>query len=279
MTNPRILIVGAGSPNADMLAEVLNAHGLRAEWTDRIKFPDPFLIRRFDLVYGIYLQTCSRFIIVAKLLGKKTIIHFVGSDAYWMARELSIWRRIYWMAVLHLTDAVFYVSPHLQDFVRREGLLLPFPIATQAFSSTAPNANPDRDVLYYCPGGEQNARIYRLSWITEYARQYPNERITIIGNITHPANYSVKLPNVMTIPFVERSEMPALYRRHRKLIRMTTEDGLPRMVHEALLCGLEVVFNGEKITTIPKERNPDEFAKSFLSALNAKWGSRETGKK
>ena len=101
MTTPlRILVVGVGSPNADMVAEVLNANGFRAQWTDKIRFPSPFLLHEFDLVYGIYLQTCSRYIIAAKLLGKKTIIHFVGSDAYWFARERSLWRRIYWKTSL-----------------------------------------------------------------------------------------------------------------------------------------------------------------------------------
>jgi len=280
MTSPlRILVVGVGSPNADMVAEVLNANGFRAQWTDKIRFPSPFLLHEFDLVYGIYLQTCSRYIIAATLFGKKTIIHFVGSDAYWFAREQSLWRRIYWKLILHLTDLVFYVSPHLEEFVHRQGYVLPFPIAmhdmqVQEIRKTQPN----RDILYYCPGGERNAEIYRLQWITEYARQHPDEKITIIGNITHPANYEMNLPNVEVVPFVERAQMPDFYRRHRKLIRMTTEDGLPRMLSEALLCGLEVVFNGEEIKTFPKERDPNEFAKSFLNALTGKWGSQEASK-
>jgi hypothetical protein len=271
----RILVVGAGSPNADMVAEALNSNGFRAEWTDKIRFPNLYSLRDFDLVYGIYLQTCSRYIIAAKLLGKKTIIHFVGSDAYWFARERSIWRRVYWRTVMYLTDVTLYVSQHLQTFVNRDGYLLPFPIASSEFqTSELRSILPDRDVLYYCPGGARNAEIYRLEWITEYARQHPDEKITIIGNITHPAEYRVSYPNVEVVPFLGRAEMPAFYRRHRKLIRMTTEDGLPRMLSEALLCGLEVNYNGEKIETIPKEREPKEFAKSFLNALTEKWGPK-----
>jgi len=109
-----------------------------------------------------------------------------------------------------------------------------------------------------------------------YARRHPGEKITIIGNITHPATYEVKLPNVEVVPFVNRSEMPAFYRHHKRLIRMTTEDGLPRMLHEALLCGLEVLFNGEEVKTIPRETDPAEFSKSFLQALDEKWGTTQT---
>jgi hypothetical protein len=47
------------------------------------------------------------------------------------------------------------------------------------------------------------------------------------------------------------------------------------MLSEALLCGLAVTFNGEEVTDIPKERDPKEFAKSFLKALNEKFGPKE----
>jgi len=250
-----------------MVAEVLNANGFQAAWTDSIRRPNPFRIRKFDLVYGIYLQSCSRYIIVGKLLRKKTGIHFVGSDAYWMAREKSILRRFYWRIVLRLTDIVLYVSPHLKNMVRREGFVLPFPIASSEFQSSQLRIQPDRAILYYCPGGVRNAEIYRISWILDYAKQHPNERITILGNITHPARYHVELQNVEVVPYVDRAEMPAFYKRHRKLIRMTTEDGLPRMLSEALLSGLEVEFNGEQVKDIPRERVPYEFASTFERVL------------
>ena len=270
----RILVVGAGTPNADMVAEVLNANGFQAEWTDKVRYPDPFQLRRFDIVYGIYLQTCSRYIIVAKLLRKKTIVHFVGSDAYWFAREQSKIRRAYWRIVLHLTDLVFYVSQHLEALVLAKGFVLPFPISSLAFSyPELRNIQPNRDVLYYCPSGERNVEIYRLSWIIDYARSHPDEQITIVGNSTHPANYDLKLANVDVIPFVKNADMPAFYRHHRRLIRMTTEDGLPRMLHEALLCGLQVVFNCEAVETIPKERDPAEFSKTFWNTLTRSWRS------
>jgi hypothetical protein len=249
-----------------MVAEVLRANGLNADWTNRVRNPNPFLIHRFDILYGIYLQSCARFILVGRILGKKTIIHFVGSDAYWYSREHSFARRLFWRLVLRLNNLVFYVSPHLETLVGQPGTILPFPIQKDEFNKT-PKVQPDRDVLYYCPGGDQNLQIYRYDWILQYARDHPQETITILGSLDHPANYHVNLPNVEVIPQVPRSDMPTLYHRHRRLIRITTEDGLPRMIHEALLCGLKVEFNGEEVTEIPKERDPVEFAKSFRTAL------------
>jgi len=263
----RVLVVGVGSPNADLVAEILAETGVHAEWTDRVKFPDPSLIRRFDVVYGIYLQTCSRYILVARLLGRKTLLHFVGSDAYWLARERSFWRQAYWSLVLVLSNAVLYVSPHLEQLTRRKGFILPFPISGEYFTEAKVDIVPDRDVLYYCPSGSVNEKIYRLSWILEYARMHQDEKITIIGNIAHPAHYKTNLPNVKVIPYVDRFEMPSLYKRHKRLIRMTTEDGLPRMVHEALRCGLTVVFNGKEVSDIPRERDPELFACHILRVL------------
>ncbi len=265
-----VLVVGTGSPNADLVADVLSSNGIPAEAIMHVKFPKPLLIRRFDVVYGIYLQTCSRYILAAKTLGKKTIVHFVGSDAYRVERERSFPKQFYWGTVLRCTDAVAYVSSHLQPMVGREGFILPFPIDMSQFTRPELRSiQPERDVLYYCPGGPVNEYVYRLDWITDFARAHPNQTITVLGSIAHPASYKIELPNVEVIPYIERSQMPQLYRKHRKLIRMTNEDGLPRMIHEALLCGIEVEFNGEPVREIPPERDPKQFAKSFSKVLSA----------
>jgi hypothetical protein len=265
----KVLVVGAGSPNADMVAEVLRSNNVDAEWTDQVKVPSLKRIWTVDIVYGIYLQTCSRYILAAKLLGKKTVLHFVGSDAYWYARETSRIRKWYWRCVLDRADLILYVSPHLEGLVGRKGHVLPFPIRTESFRGLGGSRAPERDVLYYCPSGVSNERIYRLAWIKEYAKEHPDETITLIGNSTHPANYRINLPNVMVIPYVQRDEMPQLYVKHRRLIRMTTEDGLPRMLHEAILAGLQVTYNGQTVTTTPKEREPENFAKSFRNLVGA----------
>jgi hypothetical protein len=268
MHDGRILVVGTGT-NPNTVAKALISKGESADWTDKVSVPSIFLLRRFEVVYGIYLQTCSRYILAAKFLGKKTIIHFVGSDAYWYTREKSRLRRAYWRIVLRFCDAVVYVSPHLRNLVGKSGVVIPLPIATFNFKDERPLVSADRDILYYCPSGPANEKIYRLDWIIDYARSHPEEQITIVGSPSHPARYSIALKNVEIVPYVESSQMPSLYRKHKKLIRMTTEDGLPVMVHEALLCGLQVIFNGQEVREIPKEREPAEFAAAVLKVLDS----------
>jgi hypothetical protein len=152
--------------------------------------------------------------------------------------------------------------------VKSAGDILPLPIDVRKFKQMNSNKIiPDRDILYYCPSGAANESIYRLDWILEYASAHPEHKITIIGNQTNPANYQVQQPNVLVIPFVDQNEMQTLYHRHRRLIRMTTEDGMPQMLHEAILAGLEVIFNGEIIKEFPQERLPEHFIESFTKAI------------
>jgi hypothetical protein len=67
-------------------------------------------------------------------------------------------------------------------------------------------------------------------------------------------------------------KMPEFYRKHKRLIRMTTEDGLPQMIHEALLSGVQVTFNGVEIQDVPKEREPSYFASIFKTTLGINAG-------
>ena len=142
-----------------MVAEVLRSNGVDAQWTDRVKLPSLKLIWNSDIVYGIYLQTCSRYLLAAKLFGKKTILHFVGSDAYRFAREKTIHKQAYWRLVLWLTDMIFYVSPHLMELTHHRGVILPFPIATGSFKEPALlELNPN---AMYCTTAQEARQMKR----------------------------------------------------------------------------------------------------------------------
>ncbi len=262
----RILMVGAKGCNNEVVVEALRRRGFQVEYVEDVRIPDPLKLRRADVVYGAHLQTVGRYIAAAEVLQKRTVIHFVGSDAYRYREEKGI-RKLLWRIIVHRCDLVFYTSAHLMELVGKRGVALPFPINVDQFKKARVTWRPDRDVLYYCPGDESSLRIYRLDWILEYARKHPEETITIVGNPASPADHKIDLPNVEVIPFVPQEEMAKLYARHRRLIRMTSQDGLPRMVDEALLCGLEVIFNGRKITERVPERDPEVFARRFEEKL------------
>ena len=259
-------MVGARGCNNEVVVEALRNRGFQVEYVEDVRIPDPLRLRGIDVVYGAHLQTASRYIAAAQILRKKTIIHFVGSDAYRYRDEKGI-RELFWRIIVHECDLVFYTSAHLMELVGKRGVALPFPINVEQFKKARITWRPDRDVLYYCPGDESSLRIYRLDWILDYARKHPKEKITIIGNPASPADHKIDSSNVEVIPFVSQERMPELYARHRRLIRMTSQDGLPRMLDEALLSGLEVIFNGRKMTKTVPERDPEVFARKFEEEL------------
>jgi hypothetical protein len=258
-------MVGSRGSNNEVVVDALRGKGFQIDYDEDVSSPKLSKLVTADVVYGAYLQTCSRYIAAAQVLGKKNIIHFVGSDAYRYAREKGL-RKLYWKTIVRGCDLVFYVSQHLVSFVGKQGVILPFPIQVSLFQNVR-HASRERDMLYYCPSGIENARIYRLDWILGYAKEHPEQKITIIGNRSHPADYKVDMPNVEVIPFVPYEQITEVYSRHRQLIRMTTEDGRPRMVDEAFLSGLQVVFNGRRVNEVPPERDPAVFANRFEREL------------
>jgi len=259
-------MVGSRGCNNEVVVDALRNKGFHVNYVEDVRIPKPSKIAPADVVYGAYLQTCSRYVAAAQVFGKKTIIHFVGSDAYRYVREKGL-RKLYWMTLVHACDRIFYVSEHLTAFVGRQGAILPFPIRVSLFEKGG-HASRERDVLYYCPSGAENTRIYRLDWILTYAKTHPDEKITLLGNETHPAECRLGLRNVEVIPFVRYEQMADVYKKHKRLVRMTTEDGLPRMVDEALLSGMEVIFNGRVIDKVPPERDPVKFADRFEQELS-----------
>ncbi len=258
-------MIGARSSNSENIAGALRER-FDIQFVDRVRIPNPLRLRGIDVVYGVHLQTCSRYIAIAETLHKKTVIHFVGSDAYRYSLESGP-RKTFWKHVVNRCGLLFFASSHLRDLVGRKGPTLAIPLHKDLFRKSETSVTPERDVLYYCPGGATNARIYRLDWIVDYACKHPEETITIIGNPSCPAQYDVGLPNVEVVPSVTHDMMRDVYARHRRLIRMTTQDGMPSMVDEALLCGLDVMFNEKRISQIQPERDPAVFARRFEEEL------------
>ncbi|MEM1547134.1 MAG: hypothetical protein QXP91_11855 [Candidatus Methanomethylicia archaeon] len=241
VTYKKILLVGAG--NANILARQLRYYGVYAEAKFPPKFPALSLFRKFDIIYGVHLMSLTRHIPFIKLLRKKSLVHIIGSDAFRYSAERGL-KSYIWKLTLNMYDEVLYVSKEVQQLIGlREGRVLPIPIDTRIFRKLKIKGEK-RDILYYCP----NPKIYRLDWILQYAKEHPDKTITILG---YP--YLINLPNVKVIPYWEYEKMPILYNMHRCLIRMTTHDGYPKMPYEALLCGLEVIWNGKKITEVPEE--------------------------
>lgn len=254
--NLKVLLIGTN--NAKILARQLQYYGVAAKPMLPPKIPVLFKLRNFDIVYGIYLASTTRQIPSIKLLKKKSLIHIIGSDAFTYAHTRGLKKKI-WKLALKMYDEILFVTKKLQQLMGlNRGIVIPIPIDTKIFRKKRYNGKK-RDILYYCP----KPKTYRLKWILQYAKKHPNETITILG---YP--YSINLPNVKVIPYWPYEKMPILYSMHQRLIRMTTHDGYPKMPYEALLCGLEVLWNGKRITHVPPEMLMENTIPKLISILN-----------
>lgn len=225
----KILVVG--TVNARILARQLQYYGINVDVMYPPRFFNPLKLIKYDAIYGIYIQSVWRVLIFAKLLRKKTILHVVGTDAVLYSKKFN-WKKLFWWLGMCFADLRLYVSDELKNLVRHKGFVLPIPVDTTLFS-TKLEAKREYDVLYYCPQGEED--IYKREWIERYIEEHPNEKVTIING---------------KVPY---EDMPRIYLQHKKYIRMTTHDGNPKMVYEALLCGCEVWWNGKKVDKVPEE--------------------------
>jgi len=256
----KILFVGTG--NADVLAREFHYYGVDAYVSAPSKWlANPFVYRVFDIIYGVYLMDfCSSFPIT-KLLRKKYVIHIIGSDAFRYANansKLELIRKKLWNLILSQSEEVFFVTIGVKEIMGfKEGKIIPIPIDTKKFKKQE-YAGEKRDILYYCP----DPKVYRLEWIVDYAKKHPDETITILGY-----KGRLNIPNVEIRSFISYDDMPSIYAKHRRLIRMTTHDGYPKMPYEALLCGLDVVWNGQKITSVPPEMLMENTVPRLISIL------------
>ena len=238
----KILLVG--TDNARILAQQLQYYRINANVIPPPEIPNPFLLRKYSIIYGIYLLSLTRTTPLIKLLNKKSLIHIIGSDAYKYAKTTESMKKMLWKLTLNTCNEILYVTAELKQVMKTEkGKIIPIPIDTRMFKKQKHHGEK-RDILYYCPDPE----IYRLEWILDYAKEHPKETISILG---YP--HQIRLPNVKVIHSMPYHKMPELYCMHRRLIRMTTHDGYPKMPYEALLCGLEVSWNNQRTTKIPEE--------------------------
>jgi len=256
----KVLFVGTG--NASILANQFRYYGIDAHalLPSRL-FSNPFHFTGLDVVYGVYLMDfCSSYPIV-KWLKKKYVIHVIGSDAFRYERArrgLDRIRKKLWKLILNQSQEIFFVTRELKEAMGfKGGKIIPIPIDTEKFEKQEYKGEK-RDILYYCP----DPRIYRLDWILNYAEEHPNETITILGY-----KGVVSMPNVEIRSFIPYDDMPSLYAKHRRLIRMTIHDGYPKMPYEALLCGLDVMWNGQKITRVPSEMLMENTVPKLISVL------------
>lgn len=102
-------------------------------------------------------------------------------------------------------------------------------------------------IIFY--SHEDNDHIYLPEKMIEAASRLPNCLFLCLGD----PNLKTNLPNIKNLGAIPPAEMHSIYQRAHCLLRVTSHDGFPRMVIEAMANGLDVVCN----LPIPKTLQAD----------------------
>lgn len=193
--------------------------------------------------------------VIPRLLGKKVIIHWVGTDVLRVKKKPLVREIIKRVANLHLA-----VSPWLVDELREIGIkatVIPLiPTYLPKVDITWPS---DKFVHVYLPEGKEV--FYGAEDTFNLARQMPNVKFLITAN---SGKGMPQLPNVTYLGWVE--DMEIVWSKVRVYLRLTEHDGMPLTVIEALQRGKYVVWSYEFPSCI-KAESFESTKKSLITAL------------
>lgn len=192
---------------------------------------------------------------IPRLLGKKVVIHWVGTDVLHVKKKPLVREIIKRVANLHLA-----VSPWLVDELREIGIkatVIPLiPTYLPKVDITWPS---DKFVHVYLPEGKEE--FYGAEDTFNLARQMPNVKFLITAN---SGKGMPQLPNITYLGWIE--DMEIVWSKVRVYLRLTEHDGMPLMVIEALQRGKYVVWSYEFPYCI-KAESFESTKKSLITAL------------
>ncbi len=244
---PPVNVLGGRDYNTQSIIELLeeNRFTVKRMTTPRSFVDKPLFLLGLMMRDHFYITYATRILTFARYVSrpKNIICHIVGSDALVLGEHMDELQ----LAMKRHSVRLLYASESLRDELRIEGDVAPIPVKEWLFTPEGDRFwKEKRDTLFYCP----DPYIYSAWDVDEYIRDHRDEQITVLG--MQPDVPSIPdYPNVLRLSLVPSGEMPRVYRSHKRLIRITRHDGMPKMIYEAFLCGCEVWWNGKQITSVP----------------------------
>jgi hypothetical protein len=190
--------------------------------------------------YALGVQLWGNRFRAARWLGRKTVLHWIGTDVWYMltdpARRETVRR-----TVLPHVDAHWTVSAANAAELREALGIEPrvVPIVDYAVTDVPEPPPPaTHSALTYVSREDPVAEErYGLPTVLAVARRFPTVPFRVVG---HGGRGLPAPPNVRFLGYVE--EMAGAYRETSVYIRVRHQDGLPKLVLESLAWGREVIF-------------------------------------
>jgi len=197
-------------------------------------------IKKIDIIHFIGSPTVSTHGILTLLRfrswNKKVIVHWIGGDA-WLATNKII-QRYYTILFKNKINLHLAIEDRLSKMLSTIGLdsiEIPLPVAKFFDVMSLPTKN---QVIVYAPDeSEYFWRRFNGPIIKKLVKEFPDIVFVILRNSGKYFNE----PNVRCFSWVENME--ELYKSSIAVIRISTHDGLPTTIMEALSMGRQFIYS------------------------------------
>lgn len=190
-----------------------------------------------DVVYHVYGTDINRLALlrVAKLLRKKIILHWIGTDVLEAAEIFRKEGRVLNAGYPHVDLAV---AEHLCQELNKIGIeAKEVPIIPVGLEFEVLPMPENHGVLSYIPESRQD--FYGIDLLRKMARRFPEVPFYVVANTG--AQDPADLPNVHYTGLLCWEELRRVYEKCSVLLRYPRHDGLPVMMLEALGMGRQVI--------------------------------------
>jgi glycosyltransferase involved in cell wall biosynthesis len=265
-------IFGGGN-SGKKLAKQLQSAGVSANFVGDGFRKNPWVLirlRDYDVIHGLYVRPAVVFsLIVAKILGKTVVIHWMGTEVMRALTET----RIKLMALIldKFVDLNLVPSENLQKDLRRIGIdsaLLPLPVDSEYFAGNELPPLPDKfsvlsklvdDSLW---GGW----LYGSDVILRLAKDLPDVSFLIVpakdSGPTWLLSRKDEAPNIVFLSW--KNNLFEVYKQTTVLLRLTRYDGMSYMVMEALALGRQVIWSCNNLPFCHYVRSYDQVKETLL---------------
>lgn len=213
-----------------------------------------FELKKIDVLHVIFYPKL-KYTIIAKLLGKKVVRHWIGTDVLNVISSKKSMLKAKFLNFFtdkHLTSSKILVNELKSTGIDTEWL----PIVPEILT---PPIVPFPDiftVLSQMP--DDRHEFYGSNIIYKLADEFPNVRFLVVLGTAE------KQKKMRNIEYLGRQEnMEPIYQQSTVLIRMTKHDGISKMVLEALARGRQVIWS-YKLPHCYYARNYAEVKKALL---------------
>lgn len=189
-----------------------------------------------NVAYGVMASAMPRFFGRARLLGCRTVNHWIGTDVAQSLEDPRLHEQLRTHA--RSIDIHLCVAPWLQQELAELGIaahlvpivpsdLAPDPLPLPARHGVLAYTNEGREAFYGIPG------------FVALAREFPAADFYLCGTSRVPGDAP---ENLQVLGRLGRTQMRALYEKISVLYRRPEHDGLSKMVLEALSHGRQVLW-------------------------------------